>query len=647
MACANGIWIWSTYTGTQLDNICTKMVAANINLLYIRMATWSGGRLSQVVNDATIQSMVNTVRKYPSLKILCYIYQSQFPENISNYTQRIADCVAFVNKTGVDGINDDIEDFGGASGQTILNLYNGMKAAMPAGKLVTLARTVGNIGAPYYDEIVYPGLKVDVVIPMLYNGGSYANYANNYFDWQLTHTQSPVSIGIRPSTQGMSNIISVTNNIISGKNYQYLAGYSIWAYDQNSPVSSGDWNLWNAWPAKNCTPGPNPTLTTITISPASTSIGINGSIQLSAVCKDQNGANMTCPTLSWVSSDPSKVAVNTSGMVVGIATGVANITAKSGSIVSNTSVITVTSTPLPTGNLLLNPGFETGTSGNPDNWIMKTSEGVLTAFSFIYPEVGRNPTEKSVAIQRVIANSAWAYWLQIVNLDTLIPSYKLSGWIKTQNVTSNNNGAYIQIDWFSSTGYISTSFSQKITGTENWTYVDVTAPPPSGATRAEIALVLNSTGVGDKVWFDDIYFGNSTSSPTLTTIVTSPQTASINVGGTQQLIATCKDQNNNTMACSTLTWVSSNTDVATVNSAGVVTGISGGVVNITASTSGKTSNPPSVITVTTIPSDKKFAIYDVLDDTNAKKGVMVIQDDLGAFNKDQACVEVCNKLGQL
>jgi uncharacterized protein YjdB len=87
------------------------------------------------------------------------------------------------------------------------------------------------------------------------------------------------------------------------------------------------------------------------------------------------------------------------------------------------------------------------------------------------------------------------------------------------------------------------------------------------------------------------------SAPTLNSIVISPPSASVNVGATQQLTAVCKDQNNNTMACPSLTWSSSNNSKATVNSSGLITGVSAGSANITASASGVTSNQ-SAITVT-------------------------------------------------
>lgn len=82
-------------------------------------------------------------------------------------------------------------------------------------------------------------------------------------------------------------------------------------------------------------------LTSITVAPAIVSIIAGSSSQLRATCKDQNGATMMCPTVIWASSDLSKATVDSVGKVTGVAAGTVNITVKSGTITSNTSVITV------------------------------------------------------------------------------------------------------------------------------------------------------------------------------------------------------------------------------------------------------------------------------------------------------------------
>jgi hypothetical protein len=72
-------------------------------------------------------------------------------------------------------------------------------------------------------------------------------------------------------------------------------------------------------------------------------------------------------------------------------------------------------------------------------------------------------------------------------------------------------------------------------------------------------------------------------------IIIAPLSASIGIGGTQQLSVGCI-YNNEPVACPILTWSSSSPSVATVNSSGLVTGVAPGSTNITASYTGYTSN---------------------------------------------------------
>src|SRR6266480_3581983 len=78
-----------------------------------------------------------------------------------------------------------------------------------------------------------------------------------------------------------------------------------------------------------------------------------------------------------------------------------------------------------------------------------------------------------------------------------------------------------------------------------------------------------------------------------------PPTASVQVGQTVQLSATPKDVNGLPLSGRTLTWTSSNTSVATVSNAGLVSAVTPGSATITATSEGKSGT--SSIMVTDIP----------------------------------------------
>jgi len=77
--------------------------------------------------------------------------------------------------------------------------------------------------------------------------------------------------------------------------------------------------------------------------------------------------------------------------------------------------------------------------------------------------------------------------------------------------------------------------------------------------------------------------GGTTAPAVFTTLSVDPANPTIIVGGTQALTASAKDQTGATMSGLTVSYTSANQAVATVTSAGVVTGVAAGTARITAS----------------------------------------------------------------
>src|SRR5207237_365673 len=107
---------------------------------------------------------------------------------------------------------------------------------------------------------------------------------------------------------------------------------------------------------------------TVAVSPASATVFVNQTLQLSATPKDANGNTLTGRTITWGSSNNAVATVSSTGLVSGVTTGQANIHATS-ETKSGTSAITV-STPLPpptgtclsqTGTLVTLSGFRSST----------------------------------------------------------------------------------------------------------------------------------------------------------------------------------------------------------------------------------------------------------------------------------------------
>jgi uncharacterized protein YjdB len=92
---------------------------------------------------------------------------------------------------------------------------------------------------------------------------------------------------------------------------------------------------------------------TVTISPTTASLGIKQTVTLTATSADAKGNAETNQTYSWVSSEPSVATVDTNGVVTGVATGTAQITADDAGVRSNQSAITVNP---PVTNVVVTPG---------------------------------------------------------------------------------------------------------------------------------------------------------------------------------------------------------------------------------------------------------------------------------------------------
>ncbi len=97
-----------------------------------------------------------------------------------------------------------------------------------------------------------------------------------------------------------------------------------------------------------------------------------------------------------------------------------------------------------------------------------------------------------------------------------------------------------------------------------------------------------------------LYVNDGGSNVAVTGVSVSPTSASIAVGGTQQLTATIAPAN---ATNKTVSWSSSNTSVATVSSSGVVTGVAAGSATITVTTQdgSKTATCAVTVTATTVP----------------------------------------------
>src|SRR5439155_13027236 len=83
----------------------------------------------------------------------------------------------------------------------------------------------------------------------------------------------------------------------------------------------------------------------VAISPATASLAVGQTVQLTATPQDSAGTTLTGRTVTWASSNPSVATVSRSGQVTGVAEGSATMAATSEGK-SGTAAITVTTVPV-------------------------------------------------------------------------------------------------------------------------------------------------------------------------------------------------------------------------------------------------------------------------------------------------------------
>lgn len=100
-------------------------------------------------------------------------------------------------------------------------------------------------------------------------------------------------------------------------------------------------------------------------------------------------------------------------------------------------------------------------------------------------------------------------------------------------------------------------------------------------------------------------------------VTVTPATSNLQVGGTVQLAASTRDANGNVLTGRALAWSSSNTGIATISTAGLVTAVSAGTATLSATSEGRVGNatvvvtaagPAPVATVTVTPSNSSLQV---------------------------------------
>ncbi len=324
----------------------------------------------------------------------------------------------------------------------------------------------------------------------------------------------------------------------------------------------------------------------VTVSPASPSIQVGATTQLSAVTRDANNNVLSGGVVTWSSDNSGIASVDANGLVSAVSAGGTRITAssegKTGSVSLAVTAVPVASVTVSLANPTLTPGATTQATAT----LRDANNNVLTGRTLAWTS-GNNAiatvsgsglvTAVATGNTSITATSEGKTGSATVTV-TAIPVATVTVTLANPAITA---GATTQ-----ATATLRDANNNVLTGrTVAWTSGNnaIATVSSSGLVTGVAAGSTSITATSEGK--------TGTASVTVTVVPVASVTVSIassaiTAGATTQATATLRDANNNVLTGRTVTWVSGNTGVATVSGSGLVTGVAAGTTGITATSGG-------------------------------------------------------------
>ena len=344
------------------------------------------------------------------------------------------------------------------------------------------------------------------------------------------------------------------------------------------------------------------TLTSIAVTPANATIAAAATQQYAATgtYSDGSTANITS-TVTWASTTTSIATISSAGLARGLAGGTTAIRASSGAITgtTNLTVKALTSIAVTPPNVTIaatatqqyaaTGTYSDGTTANITSTVIWSSATPAVA-TVSAAGLARGVTAGTTAIRAVSGTVTGTTNLTVTKTLTSIA-------VTPANVTI----ATAATRQYTATGTYSDGSTANLTATVTWA-----STTPTIATINAAGL---ATGVGPGTTSISASSGtitgttNVTVTKNLTAIAVTPANVTIPHPGTQQYTATATYSDGTTAdVTSTATWSTASTTIATINTAGLATGVSAGTTAIRATITPVTGTTNLTVALATLTS---------------------------------------------
>lgn len=344
------------------------------------------------------------------------------------------------------------------------------------------------------------------------------------------------------------------------------------------------------------------TLASIAVTPANPTVTVlmTASLTATGTYSDNTTADVTS-TVTW-SSDNTTVASLNMNVATGNAVGTANITASLNGVTSPATVITVTAATLTgitisptapsvpkglTQQFTAQGSFNNGTTGDitaSAAWSTSNAAVATLSASGLASTPGQGTSNITASLSGLTSNMAvLTVTAPVLSSIAVTPANPTVTTLMTTNLTA--------------TGTYSDGTTALVTNTATWTSAN-TGIATVSATGVATGVATGSTNItASQNGIISPVTTITVTSATLVSIAVTPAAPNVAKGLTKQFTATGTYNNMTTgNITGSVTWISSNTTVATISAAGLATTLIQGTTNITADLGGITS-PAQTLTV--------------------------------------------------